>query len=69
MEVKLRKAFRSGNVIEPSVYTPGKKRIGHDEDSGVDIQSGQVACVDFSLGGVFGFANISLAYSWICYDH
>lgn len=69
MEVKVRKAFRSGNVNETCVYNPGNKEKGHDEDSDVNIQFRKAACVNFSLGEVFAFAKTSIVIPWICYDH
>lgn len=64
MEVKIRKVFRSGNVIGMPVKTPEHKKIGNIEETVIDIQTGQVAYAVLSFGGFFGFGNKFFAVPW-----
>lgn len=64
MQVKVRKAFRSGNVIGTAVRTPDRKKIGSIEEVVIDIESGQVAYAVLSFGGFFGFGDKFFAVPW-----
>lgn len=64
MEVKVRKAFRSGTVIGIPVKTPDHKKVGNIEEIVVDIESGQVAYAVLSFGGFFGYGDKFFAVPW-----
>lgn len=64
MEVKIRKVYRSGNVIGIPVKTPEHQAIGRIEETVIDIQSGKVAYAVLSFGGLFGFGNKFFAVPW-----
>jgi len=55
MQVKVRKAFRSGNIIGMPVKTPDHKKVGEIEEIVVDIETGRMAYAVLSFGGFFGF--------------
>ena len=64
MEVKVRKVFRSGNVIGIPVKTPDHKKIGNIEETVIDIETGNVAYAVLSFGGHFGFGDKFFAVPW-----
>ncbi len=64
MEVKVRKVFRSGNVIGIPVLTPEHKKLGNIEETVIDIQSGRVAYAVLSFGGFFGYGDKFFAVPW-----
>lgn len=64
MEVKVRKVFRSGNVIGIPVKTPDRKKIGNIEETVIDIETGNVAYAVLSFGGHFGFGDKFFAVPW-----
>ena len=64
MKVKVRKAFRSGNVIGIPVKTPDRQKMGAIEDVVIDIETGQVAYAVLSFGGFFGYGDKFFAIPW-----
>ncbi len=64
MEVKVRKVFRSGNVIGIPVKTPDHKNAGEIEEVVIDIETGRVAYAVLSFGGIFGFRDKFFAVPW-----
>ena len=64
MEVKVRKAFRSGNVIGMPVKTPDHKKVGEIEEIVIDIETGRVAYAVLSFGGIFGYGDKFFAVPW-----
>lgn len=64
MEVKVRKAFRSGNVIGMLVKTPDHKKVGNIEEIVIDIETGRVAYAVLSFGGFFGHGDKFFAVPW-----
>ena len=64
MDVKVRKVFRSGNLIGIPVKTPDLKRIGEIEEVVISIESGKVAYAVLCFGGHFGFGEKFFAVPW-----
>ena len=64
MEVKIRKVFRSGNVIGIPVQTPDHKKLGEIQEVVIDIESGRVAYAVLCFGGFFGFGDKFFAVPW-----
>lgn len=64
MEVKVRKAFRSGTVIGMPVKTPNHEKVGNIQEIVIDIETGRVAYAVLSFGGLFGYGDKFFAVPW-----
>lgn len=64
MAVKVRKAYRSQNVIGMPVKNAEKDDLGSIEEIVVDIESGTIAYAVLSFNGFLGFVEKFFAIPW-----
>ena len=64
MDISVRKAYRSGNVIGFEVRSPKQERIGEIEEVVLDVENGRIAYAVLSFGGLFGFGDKFFAVPW-----